>query len=185
MRPKLTDLNDWYLAELLMQPALLRAIDNIRKQLESSGWKGTYEEFPMFPYGTSEEIQARVMLLQQELTTAEGDRAAEITAALDDLPQPYPGYWFTLQREGRSTRVDLWELCYSICFRDYQALSTLSSGDEVEVTIDTQLIGADGDVDWHVLDAKAQAVVTQVFARLADDTADQTVDTPSLSPSDS
>ncbi|MBD2161301.1 MAG: hypothetical protein VKL01_12125 [Limnothrix sp.] len=167
MRPKLTDLNDWYRAELLMQPAFLRTIDNIRKQLESSGWKGTYEEFPVFPYGTSEEIQTRVTLLQQELTTASGERAAEITAALDDLPQPYPGYWFTLEHDGQSTRVDVWELCYSICFRDYQALSTLSAGDEVMVTIDLDLIGEDGDVDWHRLDEKAQRVVAQVFDRLA------------------
>jgi hypothetical protein len=61
----------------------------------------------------------------------------------------------------------VWELCYSICFRDYQALSILSAGDEVIVTIDLDLIGEDGDVDWHRLDEKAQRVVAQVFDRLA------------------
>lgn len=44
MVPKFTDTTSWQQAELLMQPALLRVVDNIRKQLEISNWKGTYEE---------------------------------------------------------------------------------------------------------------------------------------------
>lgn len=44
MRPKITNTIAWQQAELLMQPALIRVIDNIRKQLENSAWAGTYQE---------------------------------------------------------------------------------------------------------------------------------------------
>ncbi|MEL6602708.1 MAG: hypothetical protein AAFP20_05715, partial [Cyanobacteria bacterium J06614_10] len=39
--------------EQLMQPALIRVIDNIRKQLEDSSWQGTYEEDLIWPDGTT------------------------------------------------------------------------------------------------------------------------------------
>ncbi|MGE5656483.1 MAG: hypothetical protein ACM37W_07700 [Actinomycetota bacterium] len=44
MRPKITNMIAWQQAELLMQPAMIRVIDNIRKQLEQSAWTGTYQE---------------------------------------------------------------------------------------------------------------------------------------------
>lgn len=44
MTPKITNSITWQQAELLMQPAMLRVVDNIRKQLESSDWTGTYED---------------------------------------------------------------------------------------------------------------------------------------------
>jgi hypothetical protein len=44
MKPKIKDTAAWQQAEILMQPALIRLIDNIRKQLEESVWQGTYQE---------------------------------------------------------------------------------------------------------------------------------------------
>lgn len=44
MKPQIVDMVAWEQAEMLMQPALIRLIDNIRKQLENSAWKATYEE---------------------------------------------------------------------------------------------------------------------------------------------
>ncbi len=44
MRPKIKDSVAWEQANLLMQPALIRIIDNIRKQLDESVWKGTYQD---------------------------------------------------------------------------------------------------------------------------------------------
>lgn len=43
MTPKITDPIAWQQAEMLMQPVMLRLVDNIRKQLENSEWNGTYE----------------------------------------------------------------------------------------------------------------------------------------------
>jgi len=44
MLPRFKTLADWEQAELLMQPCLIRVIDNLRKELESSPYKGTYHE---------------------------------------------------------------------------------------------------------------------------------------------
>ncbi len=50
MKPLFTDILAWQQAELLMQPAYIRILDQIRKQLEQSSWKATYEEVQMpFP----------------------------------------------------------------------------------------------------------------------------------------
>jgi hypothetical protein len=44
MKPKFKTTLAWQQAEVLMQPALIRVLDNIRKHLEESSWEGTYEE---------------------------------------------------------------------------------------------------------------------------------------------
>ena len=43
MKPKFKNSIAWQQAELLMQPCLIRLLDNIRKSLEASEWEGTYE----------------------------------------------------------------------------------------------------------------------------------------------
>ncbi len=44
MIPKFTNIVAWEQAELLMQPALLRLVDNLRKAIENSVWQATYQE---------------------------------------------------------------------------------------------------------------------------------------------
>lgn len=44
MKPKFKNTVAWQQAEMLMQPALIRVLDNIRKTLDESTWKGTYED---------------------------------------------------------------------------------------------------------------------------------------------
>jgi hypothetical protein len=44
MYPKFKDIVAYRQANLLMQPAFIRVIDNIRKELNLSEWEGTYEE---------------------------------------------------------------------------------------------------------------------------------------------
>ncbi|MBC6481487.1 MAG: hypothetical protein GDA56_30750 [Hormoscilla sp. GM7CHS1pb] len=123
MPPKITDMVAWQQAELLMQPALLRVVDNIRKQLENSDWTGTYE----------------------------------------DVQTPIPGYNLCLQHQDQQIDVDVWELCYEVCFRDYKAHSQLESQ---EVAIDSSLLDITGDVDWQRLEAKTQAIISALFASL-------------------
>lgn len=125
MKPKITNMVAWQQAELLMQPAFLRTIDNIRKQLEQSNWKGTYEE----------------------------------------VQNPYPGYLLRLQYQDQEMSVNLWEICYQVCFLNYQP--THSELETQEVEIDTSLIDETGDVDWERLEAKTKVVIEQIFANLA------------------
>lgn len=125
MKPKFKDMVAWQQAELLMQPALIRIVDQVRKQLEeNTTWKATY----------------------------------------NDVQTPIPGYQLCLEQNGTSVCVDLWELCYQVCFRDYRPTHTPQETQEVE--IDTNLIDETGDVDWQGIDTKAQQLVQQIFASL-------------------
>jgi hypothetical protein len=124
MKPKITNEIAWQQAELLMQPSLIRLIDNIRKQLDESIWKGTYQEVQI----------------------------------------PFPGYQLCLEHQDEKRCVDLWELCYQICFNNYTP--THVEGEGVEVEIDTSLIDESGDIDWNRLDAKASQLVSDIFAQL-------------------
>lgn len=124
MKPTFKNMVAWHQAELLMQPALIRIIDQVRKQLEDTPWKATYK----------------------------------------DVQTPIPGYELCLEGNGTSVCVDLWELCYQVCFRNYTPTHTPQESQEVE--IDTSLIDEDGDVDWQSLDTKAERLVAQVFANL-------------------
>jgi len=125
MKPKFTDTLAWQQAELLMQPAFIRVLDHIRKQLDQSTWKGTYQE----------------------------------------VQTPYPGYLLCLESKGQQVSVDIWDLCFQVCFRNYTPTHAELESQDVE--IDTSLIDDDfNDVDWHRLDAKAQHLVEQVFISL-------------------
>jgi hypothetical protein len=69
-----------------------------------------------------------------------------------------------LEKKDTSVCVNLWDLCFQVCFRDYTPTHT--EGESQEVEIDTNLIDETGEVDWQRLDSKAQQLVEQVFAEL-------------------
>jgi hypothetical protein len=156
-----------------MQPAFIRLLDNLRKQLENSTWKGDYEEVPLWAEGTSQEVQDRFAQLRTQLAqTVSPEEVAQIEQLLADLPTPFPGYLLRLSQGEHQATVDVWELCYKICFRDYDSRTGTSrprgfgqtKGESVE--IDTTLLDGVGEVDWNRLDNKAQQIVEQVFATL-------------------
>jgi hypothetical protein len=159
MPPKITSSIAWQQAELLMQPTFIRVVDNVRKLLENSSWKGTYHNVLTWAAGTSEETKAIVTQMVQELETATPEQAEQIRETLAKLPTPHPGYHLCLQRQEQQVNVDLWELCYQVCFVEYNL-----SDDTVD--IDTSLIDESGDVEWNLLDRKAFRVVEEMFANL-------------------
>jgi hypothetical protein len=125
MRPKIKDQVAWQQAELLMQPALIRLLDNIRKQLDESIWTGTYQE----------------------------------------IQDPLPGYRLELEHNGQQVSVDIWELCYQICFQNYRP--THAHSESLEVEIDMTLIDQEtGDVDWQNLENKTRQIIEDLFANL-------------------
>ncbi len=144
-----------------MQPTFIRVVDNVRKLLDNSSWKGTYHDVLTWAAGTSEETKAIVTQLVQELETVTPEEAEQIRETLAKLPTPHPGYHLCLQRQEQQVNVDLWELCYQVCFVEY----TLSDD---TVDIDTSLIDESGDVEWNLLDKKAIRVVEEMFASLPD-----------------
>lgn len=136
--------NPWQPAALLIQPAFIRLIDQLRKRLETSDWKGSYETLEIYP--------------------DEGNDPA--TAA--EMPQVF--YWLYLERQDRRLRMNLWELCYQICFSDYhpcldrEGIADFQVG---EVQTDLSLFDPEGDIDWHQLDRKAYRVVEEAFQTLS------------------
>jgi hypothetical protein len=167
IKPQFVDHESWQQADRLMQPALIRTIDNIRKYLEDETftWKGAYQEFPIWPEDVPEETQAQIALLRQELNTATGAQVDDITAALADMPQPIPGYELVLSQAGQdSVVVNIWEVCYRICFLNPDAVIM----GEAPVSVDTSLLEADtAEVDWGQLDTKTKAIVGAIFGTLA------------------
>ena len=129
MKPTFKNTLAWEQAQVLMQPAMLRVVDNIRKELESSDWKGKYQE---------------------------------VTA-------PIPGYHLCLTRLDHQVEIDVWELCYKVCFQEYEPVEHLFSLENeaaYPVEIDTRLIDELGEVDWQLLESKAQHSVRKVFSTL-------------------
>lgn len=121
----------WEQAQILMQPAMLRVVDNIRKELESSDWKGSYKEVTV----------------------------------------PIPGYHLCLTSGDRQIEIDVWELCYKVCFEQYEPIQHIFSHEDetaYPVDIDTRLIDDFGEIDWQLLESKAQLSVRNVFSTLPD-----------------
>lgn len=165
MTPKLTNTTAWQQAAQLMQPALIRVIDNLRKQLEQSDWQGTYDNQLGWPESTSEATKAKVLKLQEQLEQSDSEEQAnEIEQQLSQLPQPSPLYRLNLRRQDQTHQVDLWQLCYQICFRDYSP--TAEPEQEQIVEIDADLLDERGEVDWLALDDKTQKVIGQIFQSL-------------------
>lgn len=159
MPPKITNPVTWQRAELLMQPAFIRVVDNLRKHLDTSTWTGTYQDVLIWPANTSDRTKALVTQLLQEMENATSEQADEIRNTLSRLPMPHPGYHLNLQRQEQQVSIDLWELCYQVCFLDY-------SPENEAVSIDTSLIDELGEVDWLRLEEKTKELVNQVFANL-------------------
>ncbi len=122
--PRIPDWVTWQQAELLMQPALIRVVDNLRKHLENSPWSGTYE----------------------------------------DIQVPYPGHGICLCREGQEVTLNLWHLCYQVCFLNYHP--DLDEDGSQVVTIDLQLLDPEGTVNWLALEEKTQTLIGAIFRNL-------------------
>ncbi len=124
MKPKFATELAWQQAELLMQPAYIRLVDQIRRQTEEN---------------------------------------ADIPVSYVEVTEPYPSNLLCLSKDGQELRVDIWELCFQVCFTNFDEIRQYP---EQTAQIDEYLFDPDSaEVDWTKLDNKAQAAVAQVFAR--------------------
>jgi len=159
--PKFASTLDRTKVEQLMQPALIRVIDNIRKQLDDTEWQGSYEEELVWPEVTTDQQKADYARLQKGLhgvPTEEHDRVAALMAA---LPQPSPLYTLRLKRDGQTDQtIDIWALCYRVCAIAYQGEP------ESTITADDRLFDESGEVDWRILDDKTLDLVKGIFESL-------------------
>ncbi|MFE4107003.1 hypothetical protein [Almyronema epifaneia] len=162
--PKFSTQRDWQLAQALMQPALIRVIDNIRKQLEASSWQGSYQTEQVWPTDATpaqkqqfEDLQGQI---RQAQSVAEID---QIEQQLALLPTPTPLYELQLKAGNQLQTVDVWQLCYQVCFRDY----TPPGDEDYPVAVDSQLLNEEaGSIDWDKLDEKASQIIGHIFEQL-------------------
>ncbi|MBE9066488.1 hypothetical protein IQ260_07465 [Leptolyngbya cf. ectocarpi LEGE 11479] len=139
-----------------MQPALIRIIDNIRKQLEVSDWAGSYRDDMRWPAEATAEQKQQYLALQDMLETATPEEHDQIQSNLAQLPSPEHLYTLCLTKQDQQQEIDVWQLCYRLC--------NAANTNEEPITVDMSLFNLElGDVDWIALDQKAQRLVTQVF----------------------
>ena len=122
MQPEFKNQLAWEQAEILMQPILIRVIDNLRQSLETSEWNGTYQE----------------------------------------IQQPYPGHQLLLTKDGNAVTIDIWQLCFKVCFLNYQEDFPYSY-----IDIDTSLIAEDGEVNWLNIENKTKQIIENMFTNLS------------------
>jgi hypothetical protein len=158
MPPKFTTNHVWNQADRLMQPSLIRLLDNLRKESESQNWEAVYDNQLRWPEGTMEDQKAEYDRLQSLLHDADDESVLAIESNLALLPQPLPHYGLCLSQGDRSATFDIWELCYQICFEGYC--------EEVPVTIDGMLFDDQDELDWDRLEQKTRAIVLDLFANL-------------------
>lgn len=148
-------------AEKLMQPALIRVIDNIRKQLDISDWQGNYEEELIWPDGTTEEQKQEYAALQKVLHGVPPEEHDRVANLMSQLPQPNPLYTLRLTKEHQEDQtIDVWALCYQVC-----AVNADTTNDDA-LEADTGLFDDDGEVDWRLLDDKTKALLEGIFQSL-------------------
>ncbi|MGC1309236.1 MAG: hypothetical protein WA885_18600 [Phormidesmis sp.] len=147
----------------LMQPALIRVIDNIRKQLENTDWRGNYEEELVWPEGTTVEQQQEYAALQKLLHGVPPEEHDRVENLMSQLPQPSPLYTLRLTKANHDDQtVDIWALCYRVCSTN----ADFDSADAQAIEADTALFDEGGEVDWQRLDDKTQSLVSGIFAGL-------------------
>ncbi len=159
----------WQSAAQLMQPALIRLIDQLGHYLTTSDWRGEYETQEYWPEQTSADLKQQVMTLRQQWESADPESKPGLEAQLFALPQPLVGYVLHLERGETKTHFNLWELCYQICFESYTPKLDWEGITDLpieQIQVDARLLNDQGEVDWNALDQKAAQVVTQAFQSL-------------------
>lgn len=86
------------------------------------------------------------------------------TGDYEEITEPYPGYILRIKQGNHEATVNLWDLCYRVCFVEYPTAAVV--GDSCEVDIDIQLFEASGAVDWLKLEQKTKNLIQQIFDQL-------------------
>lgn len=167
MKPHIHDLKTWNQAELLLQPAFIRLIDNFRKAVEGTDWESRYEDLQDWPAGTTEAEKARWAELSALLESTQPVDMNAVEAELSALPTPELSYRLNIEQGEQQIQFDLWQLCYQVCFQAYVPGLPSDVGHETQaVEIDDCLLDAQGEVDWVALDSKVLSIVEQIMQSL-------------------
>jgi hypothetical protein len=176
VKPQIPDLETWNQAELLLQPAFIRLLDNFRKALENSQWQSHYQDIATWPDDATEAQKTQYEELMGKLEQAKPSEVAEIENLLAQIPEPLMAYELQLSHGEKTLKFDLWQLCYQVCFCNYVPSDAPEDvpdmpGRTQAVAIDGTLLQQDAEtgedeVDWTALDDKVKAVVERLVHSL-------------------
>lgn len=83
----------------------------------------------------------------------------------EEVRDPHPINYLCLDSEDKQLKFDIWDLCYQVCFLNYDGSHSELESQIVEV--DTSSIDLEtGTIDWMLLDNKAKAVIAKIFDNL-------------------
>ena len=83
----------------------------------------------------------------------------------EEVRNPHPINYLCLESEDKQLKFDIWDLCYQVCFLNYDGSHSELESQIVEV--DTSPIDLEtGTIDWMLLDNKAKAVIAKIFDNL-------------------
>ena len=104
-------------------------------------------------------------LLRKEL------EVSEWKGTYHEVQTPIPGYHLNLSHNNQSVTVDIWQLCFKICFVNYTPSllvddKTTNAQDTEAVDVDTRLIDQVGEIDWQQLETKTKQQISHLFASL-------------------
>lgn len=154
---------------LLLQPALIRLIDQLRQQLTAASWAWSYDTIELWPDEVPSEVRSQYTEMLQALETASDDDAEIIQDVLETLPQPVPLYRLDVTLEDTVYQINMWELCYQICLKKYVpnlSNMTVQSPQLEKQRLDPELLDSSGGIDWVVLNEKAKKVVESLMKQL-------------------
>ena len=67
-------------------------------------------------------------------------------------------YQLHITHDGETSVLDIWQLCFQVCFSNYRQQSPAQ--------IDTDLLDGGDDIDWIALDEKARARVDTTLQQI-------------------
>ena len=150
---------------MLMQPALIRLIDQLRQQLTAASIPWTYETTELWPEDVPQETRQQYDEMMQALDVANDDDADKIHAVLETLPQPVPLYRLEIEQNDEKTYINMWELCYQICLQKYKPQLQRMQVEAPNLSsykLDKTLWESNHSIDWEALNQKAKKVVARL-----------------------
>lgn len=81
----------------------------------------------------------------------------EWNVSYEEITEPFTGYNVLLKKGNYSTKYNLWELCFKICFNRYE------KGQITLVETDKTLIDDNGELDWQQIEIKTKKLVKSLL----------------------
>ncbi|ACB53420.1 unknown [Crocosphaera subtropica ATCC 51142] len=88
---------------------------------------------------------------------------SSLVATYEEIQEPLPGYQLILTQENNSVTISIWDICFKVCFTDYELLSNESSPDSIMVEIDENLFHEKGVINWDSLEEKTQKTIQNII----------------------